>query len=435
MNRDLQSARNPSRRDFLTALGAAGLRTLLSQGSVFAQSARNPSSEKGAPGTFRVWVFSDAHVGRDKKYGPRDSLADAIRQTESSSGFDWDIALDLGDISGEVGLPKDPEGEEIVRQFTAIKKHRREQIYDLGGNHDRSGLDEPQAWWWRKWIDPTGEHTAFSRVDPTKRPFPIDGTWEHYSFRVGNLLFLMMTDINEPTQKTGRGTLGGNPGGVASGETFRWWRRMVVENPASIIITADHYMLKNTTVASGEWEGMRRNEKGQWTDGYHGYYEGKGTPQGASYLYWVDSRQDSGAFESFLGASPGRIDLWLGAHTHTNPADTYGGKSHIERRWGTTFINIAGLTKYMGAPENCVPRSWLLSFTGGSDSVTAQCYLHTSDYAPQGWLPTFDRTIKLSKAFHIAGSSAAVAASDAQCHTSSFSEARSSVARVTSFTV
>lgn len=174
---------------------------------------------------------------------------------------------------------------------------------------------------------------------------------------------------------------------------------MIEENPSSIIISAHHYMLKNTTVASGEWEGMRRDEKGQWKNWYHRYYEGKGTPQGASYLYWVDSKQDSGAFENFLRASPGGADLWLGAHTHTAPSDTYGGKSHIERRWGTTFINVAGLTKYMGVPENCVPRSWLLTFTDASDEVTTQCYLHTSDYAPQGWYPKFDRAIKLSKAF------------------------------------
>ena len=166
-----------------------------------------------SPKTFRVWVFSDAHVGSDKEHG-RDSLAEALRQSESVRGFQWQIALDLGDISGSSsqGVPKDSEGEEIVRQFGVLKQHHREQIYDLAGNHDRSGLDEPQAWWWRKWIDPTGEHTEFSRVDATKRPFPIDGTWEHYSFRAGNLLFLMMSDINEPTQKVGRGTLGGNPG-------------------------------------------------------------------------------------------------------------------------------------------------------------------------------------------------------------------------------
>ena len=398
---------NHSRRNFLTALVGLGVSTVMPCGSLLAVENAKPKGE--SPMRFRVWVFSDAHVGRDKKYGPRDSLAEAISQSESVSGFDWDIALDLGDMSGDVGLPKDPEGEEIVRQFGALKRHRREQIYDLSGNHDRSGLDESQAWWWRKWIDPTGEHTEFSHVDAAKRPFPIDGTWERYSFRVGNVLFLMMCDINEPTQKVGRGTLGGNPSGVLSGETFRWWKRMVEENPSSIIISAHHYMLKNTTTASGEWEGMRRDEKGGWKDGYHGYYEGKGTPQGASYLYWVDSKQDSGALENFLEASPGRVALWLGGHTHTAPDDTYGGKSHIERHWGTTFINVAGLTKYMGAAENCVPRSWLLTFTDSSDEVTAQCYLHTSDYAPQGWYSKFDRVIKLSKQFKMPSVKAGIA--------------------------
>jgi Calcineurin-like phosphoesterase len=356
-------------------------------------------ADASAPGTFRLWVFSDAHVGTDKANG-RESLATALLQSEAASGFDWDIALDLGDMSGSQGTPKDDEGKEIVRQFGVLKRHRREQIYDLSGNHDRSGLDEPQAWWWRKWLDPTGEYSEFSGVDPTKRPFPIEGTWERYSFRVGNLLVLMMSDINEPSQKVGRGTLGGNPGGVVSGETFRWWKRMVEENPSSVILSAHHYVLKNTTVASGEWEGLRRDEQGKWTSGYHGYFP-QGTPQGTSFLYWVDSKPDSGAFETVLAAAPSRIDLWLGAHTHTSPDDTYGGKSHIERRWGTTFMNVAALTRYHTMPGTGIPRSWLLTFTDGSDQVTAQCYLHGNEYAPQGWYSSYDRVIKLSKPFRM----------------------------------
>ena len=348
-------------------------------------------------GTFRLWVFSDAHVGTDKANG-RDSLATALWQSEGASGFDWDIALDLGDMSGAQGTPKDEEGEEIVRQFGVLKKHRREQIYDLSGNHDRSGLNEPQAWWWRKWIDPTGEHTAFSKVDRTNRPFPIEGSWERYSFRAGNLLFLMMSDINEPSQRVGRGTLGGNPGGVVSGETFRWWQRMVAQNRTSIIISAHHYVLKDTTVASGEWEGMQRDENGAWKSSYHGYFP-QGTPQGASYLYWVDSKRDSRAFETVLAQSPSQVALWFGAHTHTSPDDTYGGKSHIERRWGTTFINVAALTQYHTKPGTGVPRSWLLTFTDGSDEVTAQCYLHGNEYAPEGWYAKNDRVIKLPRPF------------------------------------
>ena len=375
------------------------LRPLLLSIAVFALTPARAGAE--TPATFRVWVFADAHVGSDKAMG-RDSLITAIEQSEGPSGFDWDIALDLGDVSGAQGTPKDEEGIELVRQFHSLKRHRREQIYDLSGNHDRSGLDEPQAWWWRKWVDPTGEHTEFSEVDATKRPYRIKGTWERYSFRVGNLLFLMMSDINEPSQKVGRGTLGGNPGGVVSGETFRWWRENVEKNPSAIIITAHHYVLKDTTVASGEWEGMQRVD-GEWRPRYHGYYP-QGTPQGASFLYWVDSKPDSAAFENFLAKTPSHVDLWLGAHTHTSPDDTYGGKSHIEKRWNTTFMNVAGLTRYHGKPEEIqtrVPRSWLLTFTEGSDEVTARCYLHGNEFAPQGWYDKGDRVIKLSKPFRI----------------------------------
>jgi len=353
--------------------------------------------------TFRVWVFSDAHVGTDKANG-RDSLATALRQSESATGFDWDIALDLGDISGAQGTPTDAEGREIVQQFSTLQRHRREQIYDLSGNHDRSGLDEPQAWWWRKWIDPTGEHATFSGVHADKRPFPIEGTWERYSFRAGNLLFLMMSDINEPSQKVGRGTLGGNPGGVVSGDTFRWWEKQVEENRSSVIISAHHYMLKNTTVASGDWEGMRRGKDGSWQSWYHGYYP-RGTPQGASYLYWVGSQPDSGAFEGVLAAAPSSVAIWLGAHTHTTPDDTYGGRSHIETRWGTTFINVAELTRHHGTPENQVPRSWLLTFTDGSDEVVARCYLHGNEYAPQGWYDKVIRVIKLTRPFTMSSAS------------------------------
>jgi hypothetical protein len=174
--------------------------------------------------TLRLWAFGDAHVGTDKRHG-RDSLAEAIIQSESGGTdggppFAWDIAIDVGDMSGGQSVPQDEEGEEVVRQFHTLTRHKREDIYDVCGNHDRSGLDEPDARWWQKWVDPLGQHTAFSGVHPAQRPYPIEGTWERYAFRVGNLLCLMMSDRNEPSQKVGRGTLGGNPGGVVGGETF-----------------------------------------------------------------------------------------------------------------------------------------------------------------------------------------------------------------------
>jgi len=344
--------------------------------------------------TFRLWAFSDAHVGTDRRFG-RDSLADAMVHSESA--FSWDLAIDTGDMSGGQKVPEDEEGREIVRQFQALKKHRREDIYNVCGNHDRSGLAEPDAWWWRKWVDPTSEHTGFSGVDAARRPYRIEGTWERYSFRAGNLVFLMMSDRNELSQKIGRGDLGGNPGGVVTGETFEWWRRMVERNQDAIVVSAHHYVLKDTTVASGEWEGMRKDAAGKWVSHYHGYFE-QGTPQGASYLYWVGGKPDSRAFEGYLESHPGAVQMWLAGHTHTNPDDRYGGKSHIERKWGTHFLNICALAKHHAA-RTTLPMSRLLTFVEGSDQVRVQCYLHTSDHAPQGWYPKAERTLKLAKPF------------------------------------
>ena len=223
-------------------------------------------------GSLRVWACGCSHVIADKAVG-RESLADAIRQSETGNGnpelaFDWDICLNLGDFSAAFGLPTGEEGKEIVRQFGALTRHRREDVYTLCGNHDRNALDEPPGQWFRKYIDPFGENTAVSGVDRNRYRYPVHGDWERYRFDVGNVRFLMMSDVNESSQHAGRGRLGGNPGGVVSRETFDWWVDQVESSHCDrIVVTAHHYVLKETTVASGEWEGMTRDRDGSWRSG------------------------------------------------------------------------------------------------------------------------------------------------------------------------
>lgn len=341
-----------------------------------------------------LWAFCCAHVGSDIRHG-RESLADALRQSESSGGFEWDLAVNLGDLSGAQGEPTDEEGQEVVRQYSVLKRHRREQIYDIGGNHDRSDVGKPEGWWVDKWIDPTGSHTDCSGVDASRRPYPVHGNWERYQFRVGNLVFLMMSDRNEPSSHLPREVGGGNPSGVVSQETFDWWKQQVQANADAIVISAHHYMLKNTTVASGDWEGCWKDEQGKRHTPYHGYKE-RGTPIGASYLYFVGGKRDSGAFEQYLAANPGASALWLGGHTHAHPDDTTGNKSHIETRWGTHFVNISALTRHHAGK---LPISRRFTFTPGSDQVQVRCYLHTDEHAPQGWYKSAERTLQLPRAF------------------------------------
>ena len=345
--------------------------------------------------TLTVWAASDAHVGTDLSRGGRRSLAEAIEQSEGPGGFDWDVMLNLGDFSGTQTPPDDAEGEEVVRQYGALRQHHREQAYDLVGNHDASGPGEPQQWWFRKWLDPTGESPEFSGVHADRRPFPVTGNWERYSFRSGNVLFLMMGDRNDGGPPVGRGERGGYPAGAVSLETFEWWRDQVAGNPEMIIVSAHHHMLKETTVASGDWEGVDNQ--------YHGRFE-DGAPVGASYLYWVGREPDSGRFEGVLAEAweAGRpaMDIWLGAHTHAHPDDDMGGRTHVEMKWGVSFVNVAGLTRYhMNPSRTGFPLSRVLTFTEGSDEVRVRCFLHTPQVAAQGWYPPAERVLKLRTAF------------------------------------
>ena len=79
---------------------------------------------------FRVWAICCAHVGTDLRVAKRESLAEAIRQSERGGNeggppFDWDIAVNLGDLSGNQGGPTDDEGAEVVRQYSAATRDSR----------------------------------------------------------------------------------------------------------------------------------------------------------------------------------------------------------------------------------------------------------------------------------------------------------------------
>jgi hypothetical protein len=120
------------RRELLRRLAGSAVAALVPAGLLRGRTAAARIDNRSIK-TLRVWVFSDAHVARDKQQG-LESLARALRQSESTAGFDWDIALDLGDLCGDLGLSKDAEGAEIVRQFGVLKKHRRDLEQTLRGS-------------------------------------------------------------------------------------------------------------------------------------------------------------------------------------------------------------------------------------------------------------------------------------------------------------
>ena len=108
-------------------------------------------------------------------------------------------------------------------------------------------------------------------------------------------------------------------------------------------------MLKSCSSVSGSGSLRERGPRllrGRGEGVESGYHRKFDDAEGASYLYWVGDDADSTAFQDYLVAYPGAVDLWLAGHTHTHPDDRYGGKSHIESRWGVTFVNVSALTRH-----------------------------------------------------------------------------------------
>tara|TARA_R110002049_G_scaffold72490_7_gene187496 strand:+ start:49068 stop:52058 length:2991 start_codon:yes stop_codon:yes gene_type:complete len=365
------------------------------------------SAESGRK--FKVWATSCSHVPADIRRG-RESMALAIRQSEGfvegAPAFDWDIMLDAGDLSAHQFPPGDIDGQELLRQYRSLTKHRREQIYNVPGNHDAPYYDHGPGSWFRKWADPLGEHTTTSGVDADRRPFPVHGTWERYRFEAGNILFLMLADRNDVPEPVGRGhsadgRKGGYPAGAVTRETFDWWKQQVLENQDKIIVTMHHHALRDTTIASGYGEGNPR---------YHGP---SGGAEGSSYLYYLIENEDpedfqftkdAHVFEEFLDQfhrdnGRGAIDLWIAGHTHVHgPDDRWGDKTISEQRWGVSFLQVAALTRFHAGAN---PVSRLLTFTDGSDKFAADVYLHDDSFKghPVGWYKPASRTFALRHPF------------------------------------
>ncbi len=386
---------------------------------------RQSALARGEAETFHLWVFSDAHVATDRAVsaairngmgfippaGYPESLANALRQSEEGGelggpAFRWDIALDLGDNAGLWDLPNDEQGVEVVRQLGVLKEHRREQIYPVAGNHDASpgaaasSQGKPANWWFRKWIDPVGEHPETSGVDPRRRPYPTNGSWERYAFKVGNLRFLMMSDRNDLPYPVGRQESGGgSPAGAVTGETWEWWKNHVAEARS----LGENRRQRAPSHAAG-----KRRSRPETTRAFRviptaatgtvaitaSMASRKAPPTSISSTR--SRRRKSSSATS--PRTPGAVDIWLGGHTHTYPDDVVSGRSHVERKWGVNFVNCAQLSKYHSF-VTCPPMSRHFTFTAGSPLVRVRCYLHDDSYASQGWYAPAERVLELSKPF------------------------------------
>ena len=89
----------------------------------------------------------------------------------------------------------------------------------------------------------------------------------------------------------------------------------------------------------------------------------------------------------------------MGGHTHTNPDDSYGGKTHVERKYGgTLFVNVSALTRWH-VKRHAIPMSRLFTFNGNSHFDSVECFLHSDDYLKKGFYHEKKVDFQLSKEF------------------------------------
>jgi hypothetical protein len=330
--------------------------------------------------TLDVWVNGCSHIPADTASG-RSSMSSAIADLESSKCSKIDFAISLGDFSTNQNPTElatyATEGVDCSAQLNSGSRITRNKIYTLRGNHDAGDNNND---WYNRYIDRAGINTAYSGVTNSLRPYPINNaTDDYYSITTGNVLWLFLDDINHGAGPCGRsGASGGYPSGATSLAAYNWWVSMIENNPTKIIITCAHHLLKDTTIATGDNEGVN--------GGFHG---SSGQAIGSGRLHNVITdfalntyEADQTRFMDYLALHPGACTLWMGSHSHYNVGETYNGRGSQITVNGCVFLNVGALTKYHVTKN---PQSRVLTFVNGSTSLYVKTFLHDTSYQNIGY--------------------------------------------------
>lgn len=171
------------------------------------------------------------------------------------------------------------------------------------------------------WFEIAGNHDArnfAAYFEHIRKPL-------YYSVNVGNLLMIFLSD-----------EVNSSPSEI-SDTTFRWWRKLVVENQDKIIITVTHAYLAQSKL--------------------FGHFLYRSNILGSNRFARVLKKH--------------RVDIWLAGHT-TAP-DHFGRSEHlVEELGGTLFVNVSSVRHDFGMDT----KSRFLVFRQGSPVVSVKLRNH-----------------------------------------------------------
>lgn len=277
-----------------------------------------------------VWLWSCSHLRRDIDDLGIDNLELAFSQVDGVNGFDYDFSINHGDFDANQDFPSldNPdsvaEGQQIPVSF-GFSTEIREKHYTIAGNHDGG---DGQMDWFLRYVDPLGDNTAFSGVDPSNMPYQQilmePGSWHSYYITTGKYMFIMLSDRNELPFPYGRGgsvISGGHPSGTLTRKTWEWVKDLILKNKNKNIFISTHQGVRNTVIATGDYEGF--------VGKFHGE-SGIAAGNGSIYsIYDEDTGTDNGPdteILQFFADNPNHTVVgWHNGHTHYQINETFFG--------------------------------------------------------------------------------------------------------------
>ena len=274
---------------------------------------------------FRVWLTTDWHLNNTNDYYVGDPTAydvvtDFIDDSENDWGFEWDIAIVIGDVTNN-GLVAQ-YGEVLSSISDSVVTHNRADFYITAGNHDVfSG--EPGGTYFDTYIDNEGDDTGSSGVYTSSQQFTpgnISNYEADFTLEIGNTVFICFSPLFSGS------------GYADYGQYSDWWYPLVnTMDSNKNILCCTHHPVENS-----------------------------GLTTVGDYL--------TGPYDTWMSQNSGRIDAWFNGHAHY--AD---GRVLYNTMWGTFFLNACGVDD---ADSTSAAKSIVLEFEVGSTTVHCYDYFH-----------------------------------------------------------
>lgn len=304
--------------------------------------------------SIKIWAWGCSHTQRDITMDGENNIAIAIAQL-SERELEFDFSFNTGDFdSGQepptLGISNTEAGETIVTTLDSLSDIglTPSKLYRIAGNHDAGDANMD---WFLRYLDPLGDNTAYSHVDPAIRPHPITlmgtGTWHSYYIIVGKNLFLFISDRNELPYPYGRGgsvVEGGHPSGAITLETWEWMQEVILNNKDKNIFVVTHQNPRNTTIGTGDNDGIIGIETNDHLHGPSGIAELSGS-LGSIYDEITETADSpTSAFLDFLDANPDHtVVSWMATHSHAYLNEVLNGRGQRFDTHGVVFLNIGHL--------------------------------------------------------------------------------------------